>query len=70
MMRICGFATMSRASWHRAWTLPMCFRRWHKRAVADEAINAEVERSRRVLAALREEVNELKAELLRPAILI
>jgi hypothetical protein len=37
----------------------------HKRAAADAAFDAEIERSRRVLAALREEVNELKAELLR-----
>jgi hypothetical protein len=37
----------------------------HKRAVADAAFDAEIERSRRELAALREEVNELKAALAR-----
>jgi hypothetical protein len=37
----------------------------HKRAVADAAFDAKIERSRRVLAALRQEVNELKAALAR-----
>jgi hypothetical protein len=36
----------------------------HKRAVADAAFDAEIERSRRELAALRAEVDALKAELL------